>query len=525
MPDPTLHRRRWWILAVLIISLFTVNLDNTILNVALPTLARDLHAGTSQLQWMVDGYVLLFAGLLLAAGALGDRFGRRRVMLAGLVIFGVGSLASAFAPSAEALILLRAGMGIGGALIVPATLSVTANVFTMEERPKAIGIWTGVSGLGIVAGPVLAGWLLEHFPWGSIFLINVPVVLISIVGTLALVPEARSAQPAKLDIPGATLSVGGLIALVYGVIEAPTNGWTSPFELVVFGIAALLLVGFVARELSTPEPILDVRMLVQPAFGSAVLAVLLTSFGLFGSMFFLSQYLQGVLGFGTMETGFSILPVAIGIAILSPAGMAAFGRIGTRLTVASGMAAVAAGLLLLRQAGTTDGYPVVAITLFLVGGGMGFAMSPLTVVMIRALPVSKQGVASAINSTARELGGALGVAILGSLSAPIYAAGVRPATASLPVQAAGTVHDSLAGAGVVATYLPAPQGAALLGAARSAFVDGMDVAVLVGAVVAIAGAAVAFALLPGRTQTAGRQVEPERIEVAAGSSTGLAEAA
>ena len=207
MPDPTLHRRRWWILAVLIISLFTVNLDNTILNVALPTLARELHAGTSQLQWMVDGYVLLFAGLLLAAGALGDRFGRRRVMLAGLVIFGVGSLASAFAPSAEALILLRAGMGIGGALIVPATLSVTANVFTMEERPKAIGIWTGVSGLGIVAGPVLAGWLLEHFPWGSIFLINVPVVLISIVGTLALVPEARSAQPAKLDIPGAALSV------------------------------------------------------------------------------------------------------------------------------------------------------------------------------------------------------------------------------------------------------------------------------------------------------------------------------
>ncbi len=499
MPDPTIHSRRWWILAVLIISLFTVNLDNTILNVALPTLARDLHADMSQLQWMVDGYVLLFAGLLLAAGALGDRFGRRRVMLVGLVVFGVGSLASAFAPSAAVLILLRAGMGVGGALIVPSTLSVTASVFTMEERPKAIGIWTGVSGLGIVAGPVLAGWLLEHFAWGSIFLINVPVVVVSIIGTLALVPEARSANPSRLDLAGSVLSVGGLVALVYGVIEAPASGWTSPSEIGIFALAAVLITGFVIRELTTPEPLLDVRMLVQPVFGSAVLAVLLTSFGLFGSMFFLSQYLQGVLGFGTMETGFSILPVAIGIAIFSPGGMAAAPRIGTRMTVASGMAAVAAGLLALHQVGTSDGYPLVAVTLFLVGGGMGFAMSPLTVVMIRALPKSKQGVASAINSTARELGGAFGVAILGSISAPVYAAGVRPATAALPAAAAGPVHDSLAGAGVVAGQLPGPQGDALLAMARTAFVSGMAEAVLVGAVVAIAGAVVAFAFLPGRS--------------------------
>ena len=231
MPDPRVHGRRWWILAVLIVSLFTVNLDNTVLNVALPTLARSLHADTSQLQWMVDAYVLLFAGMLLAAGALGDRFGRRRVMLIGLVLFGLGSLASAFAPNSETLILLRAAMGVGGALIVPSTLSVTSQVFTMEERPKAIGIWTGVSGLGIVAGPVLAGWLLEHYAWGAIFLINVPIVLISLVGVVALVPEGRSANPAKLDIPGIALSVGGLVTLVYGVIEAPANGWTSSAEL------------------------------------------------------------------------------------------------------------------------------------------------------------------------------------------------------------------------------------------------------------------------------------------------------
>ncbi len=511
MPDPTLHSRRWWILAVLIVSLFTVSLDNTILNVALPTLARDLHADTSQLQWMVDAYVLLFAGLLLAAGALGDRFGRRRVMLIGLVIFGTGSLASAFAPSATVLILLRAGMGIGGALITPSTLSVTANVFSTEERPKAIGIWTGVSGLGIVAGPVLAGWLLEHFAWGSIFLINVPVVLISVVGVVALVPEGRSPNAARLDLLGAALSVGGLVALIYGVIEAPAHGWTAPSEVAIFAAAAALLGGFVVRELTADDPLLDVRMLVQPAFGSAVLAVLLTSFGLFGSMFFLSQYLQGVLGFGTMQTGLSILPLAIAIGVFSPLSMVAAQALGTRLTVAGGMAGVAAGLLVMRLAGTADGYPFVAATLFLVGGGMGFAMGPLTVIMIRALPRSKQGVASSINSTARELGGAFGVAILGSISAPVYAAGVKPATALLPADAAGAVHDSLAGAGVVASYLPGTQGEAILGLARVAFVDAMSAAVLVGAVVAIAGAVVALAFLPGRRAAAGAQVAVETV--------------
>ena len=499
MPDPIVHRRRWWILAVLIVSLFTVNLDNTVLNVALPTLARDLHAGTSALQWMVDAYVLLFAGMLLAAGALGDRFGRRRVMLIGLVVFGAGSLASALAPSAEVLIALRAAMGVGGALIVPATLSVTSNVFTPEERPKAIGIWTGVSGLGIVAGPVLAGWLLEHFAWGSIFLINVPVVLVSLVGVVAIVPEGRSSEGSKLDFPGTALSMGGLVALVYGVIEAPANGWTSPVELATFGLAAALLSGFVVRELTTDEPLLDVRLLLEPAFGSSVLAVLLTSFGLFGSMFFLSQYLQGVLGFGTMETGFSILPLAIAIAVFSPGGMAAARTFGTRAVVAAGMTAVAIGLLVMHQAGTHDGYPLVAATLFLVGGGMGLAMSPLTVIMIRALPRSKQGVASAINSTARELGGAMGVAILGSLSAPVYAAGVHPATVQLPGQAASAAGDSLAGAGAVAAMLPAGQADALMALARASFVDGMGVAVLAGAIVAFAGALVALAFLPGRS--------------------------
>ena len=498
MTDPLIHHRRWWILSVLIVSLFTVNLDNTIINVALPTLARVFSADMSQLQWIIDGYVLLFAGLLLAAGALGDRFGRRRVMLTGLALFGSASAASALAPSADALILLRAVMGVGGALIVPSTLSVTSTVFTMEERPKAIGIWTAVAGLGIVAGPVLAGWLLDHFAWGSIFLINVPVVVVAIAGTLAIVPESRAADPAPLDIPGALLSVAALVTLVYAVIEAPANGWTSDGELAAFGTAAILALGFVARERRTPAPLLDVRLLAQPAFGSAVLAVALTSFGLFGSMFFFSQYLQGVLGFGTMQTGASVLPLAVAMAIGSPAGMPLAARVGTRLTVSVGMTIVAAGLLVFRMAGTADGYPYTAATLCLVGAGMGLAMGPLTVLMVRTLPRAKQGVASAINSTARELGGALGVAILGSVAAPVYAAGVRPATQLLPPAAAGAVGDSLAGAGAVAAMLPGPQASALLGLARTSFVDAMSGAVLAGAVVALVGAGVALALLPGR---------------------------
>jgi EmrB/QacA subfamily drug resistance transporter len=498
VPDPIIHRRRWWILAVHIVSLFTVNLDNTVLNVALPTLARDLHAGTSALQWMVDAYVLVFAGLLVVAGGLGDRFGRRRVLLVGLAIFGAGSLASAFAPSSDVLIGLRAFMGIGGALIVPSTLSVTATVFSSEERPKAIAIWTGVSGLGIVAGPLIAGWLLEHFGWGSIFLLNVPVVLVSVVGVLALVPEGRATGAPRLDLPGAGLSVAGLVGLVYGVIEAPANGWTSPLELAVFALTSLFFAGFVLRELRAPEPLVDVRLFRAPAFAAAMVAMLLTSFGLFGSMFFLSQYLQGVLAFGTMETGLAILPLAVALAIFSPLGMTAMRVIGTRSTVAAGLAAVAIGLVVLRLAGAAAGYAPVAVTLFLVGAGMGLAASPITVVIIRSLPRGKQGVASALTSTARELGGALGVAILGSIAAPVYTSGVASAAALLPGQAGQAVRDSLTGALVVAGQLPAPFGDALATTARSSFADGMGVAVLVGAGVAFVGAAFALAFLPGR---------------------------
>ncbi len=521
MPDPQIHRRRWWILAVLIVSLFTVNLDNTILNVALPTLARDLDASISQLQWRVDAYVLVFAGLLLAAGALGDRFGRRRVLTAGLLIFGTGSLASAFAGSADVLIPLRAFMGLGGALITPSTLSVTRSVFTLEERPKAIAIWTATAGLGIVAGPGIAGLLLDRFAWGSIFLINVPVVLVALAGTRSLVPETSSPDAPPLDVAGAVVSVAALGALIYGTIEAPARGWTDPSILAAFGCVAVLLPLFVVLELRSTHPMLDVRIFRRPELAAGSLAILLSSLGMMGSMFFLSQYLQSVVGLSTLETGFGVIPLAVALGVASPVAALAWRRLGARAIAAIGLACVALGLGLMAQATVSSGYPLVAATLALVGGGMALAGTPVTTLMITAMPASRAGIASAINSTARELGGALGVAILGSVAAPVYAARIEPAARALPVQAAGPVRDSVAGALAVASSLPSSMGTGLSQVARVAFVDGMGAAVAIGAVIALAGAALAFAFLPGRreSQLGASPVATMRRERSAGTSS------
>jgi len=507
-PDPLVHRRRWWILAVLILSLFTVNLDNTILNVALPTLALGLHASLSQLQWIIDAYVLVFAGLLLVAGALGDRFGRRRVLVVGLVIFGAGSVTSAFAPSADILIPLRALMGLGGALITPSTLSITRHVFTAEERPRAIAVWTATAGLGIVAGPVIAGVLLDHFAWGSIFLINIPVVIAALVGIAVLIPEFRSSESPRLDVLGAILSVGTLVGLVYGTIEAPAAGWTEPRILAALGLALVLAVAFVAHELCTADPMIDLRIFRRRALAGGTLAVLLSSLGMMGSMFFLSVYLQSVVGFTTLETGLGVLPLAVGMALASAGSALGWRRLGARITVVTGMAGVAAGLVLLAQSTPTSGYPIAALAMFALGAGMGLAASPVTFLMIQAIPASRAGVASAVNSTARELGGALGVAILGSISAPVYASGVHAAAAALPVDAGTYVSGSLPGALEVAAHLPAPVSDGLATMARAAFIHGMTGAVVLGAFVALAGAVTAALTLPGRAATIAAAATP-----------------
>jgi len=493
--DPVaIHARRWWTLAVMCLSLMVIGVDNTILNVALPTLVRDLGATTSQLQWIVDSYTLVFAGLLLTAGSLGDRFGRRRALSAGLLVFGAGSVASALAGSAEQLILTRALMGVGGALIMPATLSIISNVFTVPaERGRAIAVWAGFSAMGIAIGPLSGGWLLEHFWWGSVFMVNIPIVVLALAGGRLFVPESKDPAPRGLDPPGALLSIVGLVALVWAIIEAPVHGWTDATTLSAFLLAAVFLAGFVAWERHTDHPMLDVHLFANPRFSAASIAVTLVFFALFGSTFLQTQYLQFLLGYSAFEAGLRVGPVALVLMVVAPLSARLVERVGTKVIVAAGLATVSFSLAILSFATVTSGYPLVLASILVLGVGMGMTMAPATESIMGSLPRAKAGVGSAVNDTTRQVGGALGVAVLGSLLASTYAsslgAGV-PAAAKASVGAALDVAGRLGGA----------EGSALAASARSAYVDGMGVGVLVAAGVALLGSVIALLFLPSRAR-------------------------
>lgn len=503
------HPRRWPILGVLVIALFALGLDNTILNIALPTLARDLSATTSELQWMVDAYILVFAGLLLVAGALSDRYGRRRVLLVGLGVFGAGSLLAPFVGSAPELILLRGFMGLGAALAMPSTLSIIADVFPADERPKAIAAWGGTSALAIVAGPILGGLLLEHFAWGSVFLVNLPFVLTGIVAALLIIPESRSADPAPLDPVGASLSVVGLVALVFGIIEAPGRGWGDPVVAGALALAALLGTAFAAWERRSARPMLDIRLFRDRRFSAASLSVTLVFFAMNGSLFFMTLYLQGVRGLSALDTGLRFIPIALGIALSSPLSARATVRFGARFVTAGGLLLVGAGLALFARTGSASGDLHVALCLVVISAGLGFAMTPATDAIMGALPAEKFGVGSAVNDTTRQVGGALGIAILGSLFSASYATEMASATAALPPAIAGVARDSLAGAAAVAAQLGGTAGPALVAAGRTSFLTAMDATALVGVGVAAAGALVAALFLPSRA--AGVDAAPSRI--------------
>ena len=487
VPDP----RRWWTLVVLCFSLLVIGLDNTILNVALPTLQEDLDASASQLQWIVDSYMLVFAAALLTAGALGDRFGRKKALTFGLVVFGLGSGLSALAGSSDMLILTRALMGIGGAFIMPSTLSILTAVFPAHERGKAIGIWAAVSGLGIVIGPVTGGWLVEHGDWSLVFLVNLPIVAVALAAGRFLVPESRDPEAPRLDVGGFLLSALGLGALVAAIIEAPDRGWTDPVILAGFALAASLLAGFVAWELRTRTPMLDVRLFRNRRFSAASGAIALAFFALFGTIFFLTQYLQMVMGYGALESGIRIMPLAAGLILGSPLSAKLTQRIGTKRVVAVGLLLVSVGLAMLSGAAVDSGYGLVAAVLGVLGLGMGLTMAPATDSVMGSLPIAKAGVGSAVNDATRTLGGALGVAVLGSLLSSGYRAGMDGMSAA--------AQDSLAGALALAGRTG---DGALAGTARQAFVDGMHTAVLVGAGIALLGALLAAVALPAREPVA-----------------------
>ncbi|MDA0163222.1 MFS transporter [Solirubrobacter ginsenosidimutans] len=497
-PDP----RRWWTLAVLCLSLLVIGLDNTILNVALPTMQRDLDASASQLQWIVDIYMLVFAGVLLTAGSLGDRFGRKRALSTGLLVFGLGSLGSALANSPELLIVMRGLMGIGGALIMPSTLSILTATFPANERGKAIGIWSGVSGIGIAIGPVAGGWLIEHASWSWIFLVNLPIVVGALVAGRFLVPESRDEAEPRLDPRGFVLSFVALSSLVWGLIEAPSRGWADGLVLAAFVFSALMLAVFVAWERRAPEPMLDLKLFRNPRFSASSVSISLAFFALFGVIFFLTQYLQEVRGYSALDAGLRTLPVAAGLVIGGPLSAKLTERFGIRVVVPFGLTAVAGALYLLTFADATSGYGLIAGALVVLGFGMASAMAPATDAIMGSLPESKMSVGSAINDTNRVAGGALGVAVLGSLLASGYRSDMDSAVSALPPQARELAQDSLAGGLAVAQRVGDGR---LAAAAQDAFVSGMHTAALVAAAVALAGALVAAIFLPSMERAPARE--------------------
>jgi EmrB/QacA subfamily drug resistance transporter len=493
------YDKRWWALGALCLSLVVIGMDNTILNVTLPTLARDLHASASELQWMVDSYVLVFAGLLLTMGALGDRFGRKRALNVGLTIFGFGSVASAFSGTATTLIATRALMGVGGALIMPSTLSIITNIFPPHERGRAIGIWAGVSGFGIILGPLVGGWLLEHFWWGSVFLVNVPIIATAMIYGWRMVPESRDPAATPLDPVGAALSIGGLVALVYGIIEAPSHGWTSAATLTALAIAAVLLSIFIWWELRAEHPMLQMQFFENPRFTAASVSITLVFFALFGTIFLNTQFLQFVLGYTPLQAGVRVMPVAT-LIVAAPLSARLAHRFGSKLVVACGLLIVTLSLALLSTVTAASGFTLIASSLAILGTGMGLTMAPATDSIMGSLPLAKAGVGSAMNDTTRQIGGALGVAVLGSVLASSYASAMAPAVQGLPAPAAASAGDSIGGAVEVAGQIGGGTGAALLHASRVAFANGMGDALIVAALVAFAGALVSFFFLPARAR-------------------------
>jgi len=497
------------VLAVLALSLVVIGMDNTILNVALPTLVRDLNATASELQWIVDSYVLVFAGLLLTMGALGDRFGRKLALMSGMAVFAFASAGSAWAGTPELLIATRAAMGIGAALIMPSTLSIITDIFPPNERGRAIAVWAAIAGLGIVAGPVIGGWLLEHYWWGSVFLVNLPIVTLAIVAGYALVPESRDPQATPLDPLGAVLSIAGLSALVFGIIEAPENGWTDGVTLLALGTAVGFLIVFVAWELRCKHPMLRISFFKDPRFSAASAAITLVFFALFGTIFILTQHLQFVLGYSALEAGFRVTPIAT-MVIGAPLAARAVERIGTKAVVTAGLTAVATALWLVSGVGIASGYASLGWALALMGLGMGATMAPATDSIMGSLPLAKAGVGSAMNDTTRMVGGALGVAVIGSVLSSSYGEAIAPAVSNLPPSAASAASDSVGAALGVAGRI-GPRASDLVQAARSAFVESMGDAALVAAGVALLGAMVALLFLPARpraTETESQEAFP-----------------
>lgn len=480
--------RRWLILVVLCLSSLVLVVDNMVLTVAIPDIATDLHASAQQIQWIIDAYLLVFAGLLLTSGSLSDRFGRRLVMVLGLVLFGGASLLAAYASTPELLIAGRVVMGVGGVLIMPSTLSILITVFDDRERPKAIAAWSAVATLGMVGGPVVGGALLDHFWWGAVFVMNVPIAVVAIIAALALMPESKGPWR-KPDFPGMVLSIVGMTALVWAIIAVPQDGWTDAGVLTAFGVAAVALAGFVIREVTTDSPMVPLELFRNRTFTGSSFSLVLVTFANGGLVLVLTQFLQFVLGYTPMRTALAFTPMAVAILACNGLGATLVSRFGAKVVTVIGLLVVAAGFGGLAMLDADSGFWPVALATALLGAGAGLAMPAAIGALMSVVPAEHAGVGSALNDTIQQAGASMGVAVLGAILAGTY-------TDEMPSWAPQGIRESIAGAlGTGDT--------GLIGLARHAFSSAMSATFTAGALSALAAAVVAVFLMRNVKNVAG----------------------
>jgi len=505
MDTQTIYRRRWLILSVLIVGLLAIVIDNTVLNVALKTIAEPrggLGASQSQLEWAINSYTLVFAGLLFTFGVIGDKIGRKRMLMIGLVLFGLASLLSAYSRSPEQLIFARAAMGLGGAAVMPQTLSIISNVFEPAERPRAIGLWAMAVGLGIATGPVLGGLLLDHFWWGSVFLINVPVTAAGVIAAAILVPESRNREAGGIDYIGVLLSIAGLITLVYGIVQGGDTG--SWLRLDVLGPIAgglVILAAFAWYETRIEHPSLDVRLFRDRRLSASIGALALVFFGMGGVFFFTSFYLQNVRGYSPLAAGLLTVPFAAGQLLMSPRSAALVRRYGAKAPGATGLFVMAAAVAGYATLGTSSPIWVLAVLFGIQGAAMGVVMPAATAAVMDVLPRERAGAGSALTNTARQVAVALSVAVLGSILAEFYRSSLGPSLAGLPAAARNTASSSISATQAVAQQLGAA-GRPLLAPANDAFVYAMHFTTLVAALLALTGGFVVLRWMPGKPKAA-----------------------
>jgi MFS transporter, DHA2 family, multidrug resistance protein len=509
--QPSIHARRWFLLGIMCLSLVLVVMTVSGLNTALPTIQNDLGASASELQWIVDAYALVFAGLLLSAGAVGDRFGRRRALLGGLAVFGLGTLIGGLAGSSSQLIAGRAVMGIGAAFIMPATLSIVTSIFPPEERTRAIAIWAGFAGAGGAIGPVVTGALLEGFWWGSTLLVNVPLVIGIIAAVVAFAPDSRDDTKTPLDPVGALLSLVGLSSLIFAIIEGPEDGWTSGRVLPAFLIAGITLAAFVAWERRSDHPMLPLTLFRDRRFSTGTGVIATAFFVMFGFFFLVTQYFQFARGYSPLEAGLATLPAAVTLIAISPRSASLAQRYGAPRVMALGLAVIGGGLGVLSTLSPDTAYPLIAAAVALLGAGVAITVAPATGQIMTSVPLSKAGVGSAVNDTSRELGGALGIAVLGSIANTAYRSRIDLSRVRLPAGTRAAAEGSIGAADAIARRIPG--GEALAAQAASAFTDAFKLALWISVGIALAAAAVILVVWRRQPEPVTEDIEQDVAQV------------